>query len=74
MNNRNKTIATGTSILGLLALIFHFWHVFHTAETLTEKKEYDVFKNAPVYFIQKDSAGKNDTMLMKDYLKKQGEK
>ena len=74
MDKTTKTVAAGTSILGILGLVFHFWHVFHTAETLTEKHEYDVFKNAPVYFIQKDSAGKNDTMLMKDYLKKQGEK
>ena len=70
MNNRNKTIATGTSILGLLGLIFHFWHIAHTAETFTKKNEYDILKNAPVYFIQQDSTGKKDTMLMKDYLKR----
>ena len=70
MNNRTKNIAAGTSIGGLLLAIFHFWHIAHTANSLTEKNDYDVLKNAPVYFIQTDSVGKKDTTLMKEYLNK----
>ncbi len=69
MNNNTK-IAAGISISGVLLLIFHFLHLAHSVSEFGEKDKHEVFKNAPVYFIQTDSTGKQDTMMMEDYLKK----
>ena len=69
MNNNTK-IGAGISISGILLLIFHFLHVAHTLSTIGDNDKNEVFKNAPVYFIQTDSAGKKDTIMMKDYLRK----
>jgi hypothetical protein len=69
MNNNTK-IGAGISVAGILFLIFHFLHVAHSVSEFGEKDKQDVFKNAPVYFIQTDTTGKQDTMMMEDYLKK----
>jgi hypothetical protein len=69
MNNNTK-IGAGISISGILLLIFHFVHVAHSVSEIGEKDKNEILKNAPVYFIQTDSAGKKDTMMMEDYLKK----
>ena len=71
MFNKKTKIAAGTSGAGILLLIFHFWHVAHTITKIGEPNESDAFKNTPVFFIQTDSAGKKDTVMMEDYLKKQ---
>ena len=68
--NNNAKIGAGVSLSGALLLIFHFLRVAHSVSTIGDKDENEVFKNAPVYFIQTDSTGKKDTMLMKDYLRK----
>jgi len=65
--NNNAKIGAGVSVAGILLLIFHFLHVVHSVGKIEKK---DSFKNAPVYLIQTDPAGKKDTMMMQDYLKK----
>ena len=51
----------------IVLLVFHVSQGIDTI-TNTGKSEFDKLKYAPVYMVQKDSAGKSDTMLMKDYL------
>jgi len=65
--NNNAKIGAGVSVAGILLLIFHFLHVAHSVSEIGKK---DSFKNATVNIILTDSAGKKDTMLMQDYLKK----
>jgi hypothetical protein len=69
MNNKIK-IAVGTSGAAILVLLLHLWHVAHTVNSIGEKDNNDVFKNASVHIILTDSTGKKDTMIMEDYLKK----
>jgi hypothetical protein len=60
-----------SAVLATLLLIFHLLHVFHSVSEFGEKDKNDVLKNAPAYIIQTDPAGKKDTMMMEDYLKKE---
>jgi hypothetical protein len=69
LNNKTK-ITAGTSGAGILLLIFHFWLAAHTVNSIGEKDNNDVFKNAPVHIILTDSTGKKDTTMMEEYLKK----
>jgi hypothetical protein len=71
LNNKAK-IAAGTSGVGILFLIFHFWHLTNifTDYDKNDKQE-KMLKNATVTIVVTDSTGKKDTMLMEDYLKLQ---
>ena len=69
MNNKTKVI-TGISGIAIILTTLEIFHVIFSVKEASEPKPEDVFKNAPVYIIQKDSTGKTDTLLMQDYLKK----
>ena len=69
MDNKTKVV-TGISATGALLLVYHIVHLAFAANDLGNSRDTDSFKNANVYFIQTDSIGKRDTMMMKDYLKK----
>ncbi len=68
--NRNTKTGLGISLAGILGLAFHVMHLAHTAASIGDDSKSRV-TFSPVIIIQTDSAGKKDTMLMKDYLEKQ---
>ena len=67
MNNKTKVVA-GISTVTVISLLFHKTHLLYNVGELTTESPSNPFSNAPVYFIQKDSSGNMDTILMQEYL------
>ncbi len=71
MDNKSK-VATGVSAGGVLYLLLHLIiNLALSGNELGRSRDPNFLKNAHVYFIQTDSTGKHDTMMMQDYLKQQ---
>ena len=67
MNNKTKT-AAGISGAVLVLAFLEIAHDLYAVSDSMEPKPEDVFKNALVYFIQRNSTGDADTTMLTDSL------
>jgi hypothetical protein len=70
--SRNGLIL-GLSAGGIGAIILGIVHIIHSISSINEGLKENEFKNAGLYFVTTDSAGKKDTIRLEEYLKQMKE-
>lgn len=62
-----RGILLGVSVSTIIYIIYQIVHVVHTTGMIIDHEKGNSFKEAQSFIILVDSAGKKDTMLLKNY-------